>query len=314
MDKYITRKRVSKKYSYYLNNKKIINRDEIKRINCLRIPPGWKSVKISSKKNSKIQAMGIDAKKRPQYIYHKKFIKLRDTKRIDRLLNFIKQLDKMKNNMRYTLANNSKTCKKSVVCNMIKIILNYQIRIGNYKYTKQNNSFGVATLRRKHVIKRGNKMFLAFKGKSNKFHEIEITNSKIKNFINVMLKQPGSNEDNLFRYCRNKKYYKVNAVEVNEYLNKFKISTKDIRTYYANYYFIRFASNLMKNEKCKVLSETKLKKYINILLTKVSEKLRNTKAVVKKNYVIDKIVDYFHLNYNKFTNVKNIDSLINRIL
>lgn len=266
-----------------LNN---LSEEDSIRIKKLRIPPNWTSVKISKDASSKIQVIGEDNKKRLQYIYHPAWVLFsKDTK-----YSKIKNIDF--NKLNRILKKYSKFkgfySKFYVISNMLLIMKDLNIRVGNEKYLEENDSVGLCTLDKSHYKKINengiiNHKFL-FKGKRGIYHEKILNKNHIK-FIENIISLPGKY---LFKYnvdnnsCNDKKFLKkITADDLNNFLKEnvdFDMTCKDIRTNCANNIFKTEYSRLIKlgyNEKKAKIDSIKL----------VSLELGNTPKVCRDSYI-----------------------------
>lgn len=261
----IYRKLKGKKFIYSGANSK-----DIERIKKLRIPPMWTNVKIDSSEKSKIQATGYDSKKRKQYIYSPEFIEQSKMKKFKKMNKFdYPSYDKV---IRKYMSKNdlSKDC---VIANVIKLMEDLNIRVGNETYKKENGSYGITTLLKKHLT--GNT--LSFVGKKGVFHVKHITNPKSITFIKRVKTIRGPN---LFYYSPREC---ISASDLNTFLRKHigeNVTCKDIRTYCANKIFLSFMKKLPK-------AKTEKEKKANIIagLNHTAEKLGNTRKICKDSYI-----------------------------
>lgn len=236
----------------------------------LKIPPNWKNVYISKNYHSKIQAYGYDDKKRKQYIYHPCWKLLTNDIKFSNIENFdIHKLNKILSKYKKFKVQS----KLYVISNMIQIMIDLNIRVGNEVYLKNNDTIGLCTMQ-KHNFKKNS---LCFKGKKNIEH-IKLLNNEHLIFINNIIKLPGKY---LFQYKNNNQIEVVNSNDLNEFLKVFvdkNISTKDIRTYQANIIFINFIKN-NKN------LYNNLKKLQIDAIKHTANELGNTPKVCKDSYI-----------------------------
>ena len=310
MDNYIIRKIVSKKgdkYKYkYLDkrsneikNKQIVS-DAKKG---LYIAPAYDNVKINLCKNEDILAIGYDSKDRPQYIYNKKFKHKQSIKKFNHMYDFgikFKEINKQINSDLYSYSDS----KEKQIAMILKLIMDCNFRVGNEKYCKENNSFGVTTLQKKHIKINQNKVVIDFNGKKNVRNTCTIKNKKVIKTLKAK-KRTLNNNDNIFTYREGNKYYKIKSSDVNNYLKHFgDFSAKNFRTWGAN---IEFIVQILKACK-KVFPETNIdiKHTLNKCIKKVADKLHNTKIVCKNNYLDPELIKLFLDNPNKFTEMFKI--------
>ncbi len=300
---------------YYIKNKKIISDSskEMVRIKKLQIPPSWgEFVWISSDNKSKIQAIGIDLKGKKQYRYHIAHIEKATEEKYLKLSKFIKKLPTLEKN----IINHSKLNtfdKYKVISTMLKILKQTYMRVGKDEYAKENKSYGLSSLKKKHLIIKGDIINFKFKGKSNqKLHYI-IMNNYIKEHLLNLEKLDG---DKLFKYIEDNKIKQITYKDLNSYIQEFMnedFTIKDFRTYAANYNFVKnlISINLKKSPK----SETAKKSNLNNALDKTAKQLKHTKAISKKSYIMEFIQDLYindsnYFNYKKSLTCENIHILL----
>tara|TARA_B110001450_G_scaffold255824_1_gene284373 strand:+ start:1981 stop:2799 length:819 start_codon:yes stop_codon:yes gene_type:complete len=262
---YITRRKT--KHGFIYNVK---NQEDLERIKKLRIPPMWTSVKIDGSKSAKIQATGQDLKGRKQYIYHSEWIEKSRKAKFNKMNNF--NYDHYSRVINKFIKKNdlSRDC---VIANVIKIMEDLNIRVGNEMYKKENGSYGITTLLKSHL--NGNK--LNFIGKKGIQHNKKITSEKSLNFINRVKKIKGQN---LFYDGEGKC---ITSSDLNMFLrNKVNstVTCKDIRTYRANQIFLKFMKNISLGK-----TEKDRKKQILQGIDYTANELGNTRKVCKDSYL-----------------------------
>lgn len=307
----IYRKSKGKQWVYYYNNKLITNPKKLERIRKLCIPPMWINVEINSNPSDKVQAMGIDKKGRKQYIYHDTWIKNSSDQKYLRMAQFIKAIPKLLKKLQqdYRLDDDNKL---KILAIMVKIIKMIHIRIGSDIYAKENKSYGLTTLEKRHVIiENDNLCIFKFKGKSGIDHKLSLRDKMIKDTLKYLLKIKGNY---LFQYKQNNIIYKISSKCVNNYINSImgkNFTAKDFRTYGANYNFLKY---LMKCDlgKSKKDHQYNIKKALHFS----SKKLGNTETICKKSYVMKFLIDKYYENPEEFHNIKkksnenNIDNFL----
>lgn len=275
------RQKKGKDFNYYdLEGEKIKQESVIERIEKLAIPPAWENVWISPKTNSHIQATGIDARKRKQYIYHPNWIKLSQENKFDKLSDFGLSLPKIRGKVQYDL-NKKKLDKQKILATVIWLLEHTFIRVGNEEYSRDNNSFGLTTLRNKHVRIRGSQIFFSFKGKSGVFAGVEVSNPKIAKTIKKCIELPGYE---LFRFIGiDGERHVIDSADVNLFLKDVtgnNFSAKDFRTWGGT---SLSAKNLFKLGFTKNANE--IKKNVFNTVKEVSKHLNNTVSVCKNYYI-----------------------------
>lgn len=275
------RQKLNNRFHYYdLEGKRITDEKTLERINSLIIPPAWKKVWVSPFKNGHIQVTGIDDRKRKQYIYHPDWIKMSQENKFSKMVDFARALPKIRGKVRYELDKNELS-KEKILATIIWLLEHTFIRIGNEQYSQDNNSYGLTTLRNKHVKVKGSEIKFSFRGKSGVDHEIEIENPKVSKVIRKCIELPGYE---LFQYIdeRNERHT-VDSNDVNEFLKDItsdEFSAKDFRTWGGT----NIASvNLYRVGPYE--NKTALKKILRDTCKTVSERLGNTVAVCRSYYI-----------------------------
>lgn len=160
------RQKSGKSFDYYdLDGKRIRDKKDIKRIDSLVIPPAWKNVWVCPKANGHLQATGVDDRNRKQYIYHPDWIKITQQNKFSKVVNFGKSLPTIRSKIRYDLGF-KELDKRKILATILWLLEHTFIRVGNEEYSRENNSFGLTTLRDKHIQVTGNEVVFKFKGKS----------------------------------------------------------------------------------------------------------------------------------------------------
>jgi len=305
MDNYIIRKTVSKrgdKYNYkYLDKREneIMNKQIIKDAKKgLYIPPAYDNVKINLCKSENVLAIGYDTKDRPQYIYNNKFKQEQSVKKFNHMYDFglkFKEINKQISTDLYSYSDS----KEKQVALILKLIMDCNFRVGNEKYCKENNSFGVTTLQKKHIKVIKNKVIIDFNGKKNVRNTCTIKNKKIIRTLKDK-RRTLNNNDNIFTFRIGNKYHKIKSSDVNNYLKQFgDFSAKNFRTWGANIEFIVQIIKECKKEFPK--SKNDIKITLNKCIKKVADKLHNTQSVCKNNYLDPELMNLFLDNPNKFS-------------
>ena len=211
----------------------------------LYIPPAYDNVKINLCKDQKVLAIGYDNKQRPQYIYNKEFKKEQSIKKFNHMYEFgskFKEINRVINSDLYSFSDS----KEKQIALILKLIMDCNFRVGNEKYCKENNSFGVTTLQKKHIKIKDNKVIVDFNGKKNVRNTCTIRNKKLVKTLKQK-RRTLNKDDNIFTYREGNKYYNIKSSDVNNYLKQFgDFSAKNFRTWGANieliYQLLKFCS------------------------------------------------------------------------
>ena len=257
----------------YININELNNNNNLElvhKIKKLKIPPNWNNVYISDNYTSKIQAYGYDNKNRKQYIYHPCWKLLTNDIKFSNNENF--NINKLKTILS-KFKNYPIKSKLYVISNMIQIMIDLNIRVGNEIYLKENDTIGLCTMQKKNFKENS----FCFKGKRGVIHIKKLNEKHIK-FINSILDIPGKN---LFQYREHDKIDIISANDLNDFLKTYvdiNLSTKDIRTYQANDIFLKF---IYKNKK----KYDNLKKLQIDAIKYTANELGNTIKVCKDSYI-----------------------------
>ena len=283
-------RRAKGKHFEYLDTEGKPIRDEqrVLRIKRLAIPPAWTDVWICPLPNGHVQATGRDARGRKQYRYHERWREVRDENKFDRLALFAKALPKI----RRRVAQDMKLpglSRRKVLAVIVRLLERTFIRVGNDEYARENKSFGLTTLKNRHVQVRGAKMRFRFRGKSGIQQEVDITDRRVANVIARCQDLPGQD---LFQYLDDDgEIQSITSQDVNEYLREIAgedFTAKDFRTWGGT---VLAAIALDKQEEFETKKQAKSN--IKTAICAVAELLGNTPAVCRKCYVHPVIVEAY---------------------
>ncbi|MGP1716063.1 MAG: DNA topoisomerase IB [Methylophilus sp.] len=253
---------------------------EISRIVALRIPPAWQTVWICTRANGHLQATGRDAKGRKQYLYHAEWRKQREAKKYEHMIDFGLQLPGIRAHIARDLAAPG-LGKEKVLAMLIYLLENTLIRIGNDEYAKTNKSFGLTTLRNRHVDIQGSEIQFHFRGKSGVEHSLSLRDRRLARLIRNMRELPGQT---LFQYVDAQgERHAIGSAEVNEYLQQITdgdFTAKDFRTWFGSLHTLMALSELEP-----YTSITEAKKNIVAAICVAASKLGNTPAICRNSYV-----------------------------
>ncbi len=284
----ITRKKAGKNFSYYLQEKKLVDKNEIKRIKSLVLPPAWENVWICALQNGHLQATGLDVKKRKQYRYHPAWNALRNHTKFYRLLEFGKVLPAVRLRLEKDLSLQGLPLEK-VLALVVMLMQRTNIRIGNNVYEKLYGSFGLTTLKDKHVDIKGSDLKFSFKGKKGIHHTISLKNRKLSSIVQQCKDIPGKE---LFQYYDDEGNARaVDSGMVNDYIKDISgadFTAKDFRTWAGTVNaFLAFKELGFAD------TGTESKKKIVEALDKVAAQLGNSRTVCKKYYVHPLIISMY---------------------
>lgn len=284
----IKRQKRGKGFSYHYNGETIKDEEELERIRKLVIPPAWKEVWISPKANSHLQATGIDAMGRKQYLYHPMWVALRNERKYHRMAQFAKTLPAIRLNLEKDLSRKGLP-KEKILALIVSLMERTSIRVGNNIYEKLHGSFGLTTLKDKHTEVKGGNVNFSFKGKKGVYHDVNIRNPKLARMVQRCKEIPGKE---LFQYYdEDGKRQSIDSGMVNDYIKEISgedFTSKDFRTWSGTVKaFLAFKENGCAE------TETEKKKVIAFAIDKVATQLGNTRAVCKKYYIHPEILSLF---------------------
>jgi DNA topoisomerase-1 len=263
-----------------IRGQRIKDEKRLARIRRIAIPPAWTDVWICPDPRGHLQATGRDARGRKQYRYHPRWREVRDAVKYDRMLAFAEALPKIRQRTDQDLERPGLPREK-VLATIVRLLEETRIRIGNDEYRKENGSYGLTTLRNRHVNVIGAEVRFSFRGKSGKQHNIEFQDRRMARIIKRFLEIPGQE---LFKYVDdNGEGRAVDSADVNEYLREITgedFTAKDFRTWAGTILAARFL-----RETSGATNSRAAKKQLVRAIARVADELGNTPAVAKKGYI-----------------------------
>ena len=251
----------------------------LQRIAALRVPPAWRDVRIAASARSRIQAWGFDARDRKQYVYHGRAVERRELRKYYRMRELAKSLPTMRAVLRRDAARRDLT-RETVAATVLRLISESFCRIGGERYARENGTFGITTLRKKHVSIDGDCIVLSYRGKSNKKQRQVIVSRELTKLVSRQLAAPGAR---LFRYRGTSGWCNVTARDINNYVHVRlgpRYSAKDFRTWGGT---LRAATVLAELGAAR--NEREAKRNVALAMRLVSSELGNTPTICRKSYV-----------------------------
>ena len=277
----IRRKRIGKAFTYIAaDGKPLCDPDEIQRIKSLVIPPGWTDVWICPISTGHIQATARDVKGRKQYRYHPRWRMIRDETKYDKMIAFGQVLPKIRRRTEQDLAKQGLPREK-ILATVVCLLESTLIRVGNEEYARNNDSFGLTTMRDRHVDVNGSTLRFEFRGKSGVQHSVDIKDRRLARVVKRSQDLPG---EELFQYLdENGERHSIESSDVNNYLREITgedFTAKDFRTWAGT---VLAATALQEFEAWD--SKAQAKRNVVRAIESVAKRLGNTKAVCKKCYI-----------------------------
>ena len=287
----ISRQRRGRYFAYFNpDGARITDRKAIDRINSLAIPPAYTEVWICSRPNGHLQATGRDARGRKQYRYHPRFRETRDSAKYERMLEFAETLPAIRAKVDEHMRRRGLPREK-VLATVVHLLETTMIRIGNAEYAEQNKSFGLSTLRSRHVDVDGAELKFNFKGKSGKSWRLSVRDRRIARIVKSIQELPGQH---LFQYVDDDgDVREISSTDVNDYLREISgrddITAEDFRTWTGT---VLTALCLAAAEEAD--SDTAAKRILKEAIAEVAGQLGNTPAVCRKAYIHPEVIGAFN--------------------
>jgi DNA topoisomerase-1 len=283
----IRRRGAGKGFSYLdAEGKPIRDKDTLKRIRALVIPPAWTDVWICSGEDGHIQATGRDAKRRKQYKYHPDFRAARETGKYDHVLDFATVLPQIRETVAKHMAKRD-LGRERVLATVVHLLETTLIRVGNADYAKQNKSYGLTTLKDPHVKIEGAELKFQFTGKSGKSWRLKVNDRRVAKIVRACQELPGQQ---LFQYIDAEGNRQgVTSSDVNAYLREITgrdITAKDFRTWAGT-----VLAAVALQEFGEIDSAAAAKRNLRQAIERVAARLGNTATICRKCYVHPEIID-----------------------
>ncbi|MEK1904820.1 MAG: DNA topoisomerase IB [Pseudomonas sp.] len=284
----ISRRRLRGQFAYFdSEGKRLRDTVEIRRLERLAIPPAYTDVWICTDPQGHLQAVGRDARGRKQYRYHPRWREVRDSSKYERLLEFGRALPRLRASVDEHLRLRALSQDK-VLATVVALLDATLIRVGNPQYSRDNHSFGLTTLRNRHVEIQGNALRFRFRGKSGIEHQLSLNDPRLARIVRRCKELPGQQ---LFQYLDDEgERRSVSSTEINRYLQHHSgdsFTAKDYRTWAGTTLALQYldeATNTNESNPQRVLVE---------VIKQVAEQLGNTPAICRKCYIHPAVIEAF---------------------
>jgi DNA topoisomerase I len=285
----IRRVRHGKRFEYVgPDGRRVRDAPTLERIRSLAIPPAWEHVWITTHRRGHLQATGRDARGRKQHRYHPRWREVRDADKFDRLAGFERALPRIRRRVSRDLKREGLPRDK-VVATIVRLLETTFARVGNEEYAQQNRSFGLTTLRNRHVDVKGSTVRFIFKGKGGREVSVGLTDRRVARVIKSCEELPGQM---LFQYVDDDGTRgAVTSDDVNAYLREASggdYTAKDFRTWAGTTLAARALSGLPGFE-----SEAEAKRNVIAVIDEVARKLGHTRAVCRRSYVHPEVIEAY---------------------
>jgi DNA topoisomerase-1 len=280
----------SRRHFRYVDSrgKRITDPAAIARVESLRIPPAWRDVWISPRPTAKLQATGLDAAGRRQYLYHPDFRAAQEEAKFDKLIRFADALPAFRKAMAEHIELEEMSPEWTCAVAVRLINLGW-FRVGGERYVREHNTFGITTLRKGHVKVRGSRIVFRFRGKHRIWVRTGIVDTELADAMKVLLKAPAGRR--LFRYRLDGEIHNLTARRLNDYIGKYmgeEFTAKDFRTWGGT-----LIAAIALAERGPSASATEAKRAVAAVMRVVGERLGNTPAVARSSYVSPAVVEQY---------------------
>jgi DNA topoisomerase-1 len=263
----------------------IRDRHTLKRISSLVIPPAWADVWICPLDHGHLQATGRDERGRKQHLYHPRWREVRDQTKYERVTDFARALPGIRKQIRRDLAREG-LCREKVLATVVRLLEISLIRVGNEEYARDNKSYGLTTMKNRHVTVRGAKIKFQFRGKSGKDHVVEVEDRRVARIVRACQDLPGQE---LFQCVDDGgQKHNVDSGDVNDYLREITgrdFTAKDFRTWAGT---VSAATELWRLGLVDL--EAEARKNVVAAIKATAQSLGNTPAVCRRSYVHPAII------------------------
>jgi DNA topoisomerase I len=277
------------RFRYYdARGNRITEPAKLERIEQLVIPPAWRDVWISPRPNAKLQATGLDAAGRRQYLYHPEYRAQQEQAKYDRLIRFAERLPGLREAMAGHMELDALE-RERVSAIATRLINLGWFRVGSERYAETSRTYGITTLTKRHVQVRGSRIVFRFMGKHRVWVRAQLADAELAAAVRDLLGVPGGRR--LFRYTWNGELYNLTGTRLNDYVREFlgeEFTAKDFRTWGGTLLAaVAFAERGLPE------SEAEAKRSVAAVMRHVGERLGNTPAVARASYVSPAVVEQY---------------------
>lgn len=277
-----------KGFSYRYPEGEIVREERVlKRIEGLKVPPAWRDVRVARAPSSKVQAIGYDSAGRLQYIYSQGYREQKEREKFERVLRFADNLPRMRATTSEHLGRENLDREK-VLAAMTRLINAAYFRVGDERYARLNKTYGIATLRRKHLSIEGDTMIFEYRGKWGQTQRKCVTDARLREVVERCAGLPGYE---IFKYYEDGKLKDVKARDLNAYVKEVmgqEFSPKDFRTWAGTLIAALKLAELGAAE-----DEKLAKKHVLAAIDDVAARLGNTRDIARASYVSPRVIEHY---------------------
>lgn len=275
-------------YRYPDSGEPVREEKVLKRIESLKIPPAYEEVRIARGPSAKVQAVGYDSAGRLQYVYHPKYRERKEREKFERILRFADRLPEMRRITSEHLRH-EKLDREQVLACMTRLMNAAHFRVGEERYAKKNKTYGIATIRRKHLKIEGDSMIFDYTGKWGKHQRQCVTDPQLRQIVEESAALPGYE---IFKYYDEEgRVRDVKSRDLNAYVKEVmgqEFTAKDFRTWAGTLVAAVKLADLGATEDLKAAEKNVVR-----AVDAVAERLGNTRAIARSSYVSPRVIDHY---------------------
>ena len=268
--------------------RQITDKGQLERIESLVIPPAWTDVWISPRPGAKLQATGVDAAGRRQYLYHPDYRAKQERAKYERLIRFAERLPDLRDSMAEHLDGEQFTAEWTSAVAVRLINLGW-FRVGSERYAKKHRTFGITTLNKNHATVRGSRVAFKYRGKHRAWVRTALVDAELAAAVRALKELDGGRR--LFRYRANGDVFNLTGRKLNEYIQTYmgnEFTAKDFRTWGGT-----LTAAICLAEHGTADTETQAKRAVAAVMRAVGERLGNTPAVARSSYVSPAVIEQY---------------------
>jgi DNA topoisomerase I len=275
-------------YRYPDTNETVRDERVLTRIENLAVPPAWREARIARSPAAKVQAVGYDSAGRVQYLYHPRYRARKEREKFERLMAFADRLPEMRRTTSKHLRRR-KLGREKVLAAMVRLVNAAYFRVGEERYARQNRTYGITTLRRKHLRVEGDTMTFEYTGKWGKFQRKVVTDRRLRRVVEECAALPGYE---IFKYPdESGELRRVRSRDLNLYLKEVmgeQFTVKDFRTWAGT-----LVAAIKLAELGAVEEEREAQKNVLAAVDEVARKLGNTREMARASYVSPRLIEHY---------------------
>lgn len=283
--------------------------EDVERVKALVIPPAWRDVWIAPHPNAHLQAVGTDDADRRQYLYHPYWRQKRDEAKFDRVIEMAGQLPRVRRRLRRELQGTTELDRVAALSTAVRLVDLGLFRLGSDSYTKDNGSYGLTTVERRHVSRDGEARVFCFVGKAGVEHEIRLTDPEVVPLVDRMTgRRPP--DARMLAAREGRRWVPLTAADINEHIRELfgmEVSAKDFRTWHATVHVARHVGAAEP-----ATSKRRRTAVVRQAVISASELLGNTPTVCRASYVDPRVIDLYESDTTIPAEVATVDQETDR--